>query len=400
MGCNLNIVKNTSTTNAVISDIITYELIVSNCSNIKAEDVVVKDLLPEELRFILKSITIDNINDYNSNIISGVNLGNLNPNESKSITFKAQIIKKIDDFIENKAIVEFKYKDQEQEQFNSCWSNTIKVFVKNPNLKVEKYCDKELVQLYDEINYTIKVTNTGDLDLDNLFLIDEISNSIKLVDSTFSIDNKFINSVEIDKGVMLDSLKVGESKEVKYKGLVISGGCNSKIKNKSIVKYLYKLENGYNGCKESNEAICIVDIKPTSFKQIGIDNFITVPYQNPDIEEVNEVNAYVDINKYNIIKTSVAKSTEGQILSGYKLVVHGTINQVVEYSICNSIQSVHSTHNTIPFSSYIVLPQDFKFGSKVEVDANIENIYFNKIDERTLFTNITLFLQAKISYCH
>ncbi len=399
MGCNLNIIKRSSTTYAVISDILTYEIIISNTSCTIAENVVVKDLLPEELKFILGSVTVNNIEDNYSNVIAGVNLGSIHPNETKVVTFKAQIIKKICDFVENKSIVEFKYQDKEQLQCDCCYSDTNKVFIKNPKLSIEKYADKNIVQLHDEITYTIKIANTGDLDLYNIFLVDDIPNSIKLIDSTFSIDNKVINSVEIEKGVMLDNIKIGECKVIKYKVKVISGGCNSRIKNKAIAKYSYTLCNGYTAYKESNEAVSFVDVKISSFKQISVDNFITIPVQKPDMSEVNEINAHVKINNCNIIKTSKALSTEGQYLSGYKLVVHGNISQIIEYAACEPTQSVHSTHSNIPFSSYIILPADFKPGNKVEVNGIVENIYFSKISDRNIFSNTTLLLMAKISCC-
>lgn len=398
MGCNLKIIKKSSTSYAVISDIITYEVIVSNLSTTIAENVVVKDLLPEELKFILGSVTINNIEDNYSNIISGVNLGCIYPNETKVVSFKAEIIKRIYDFIENKSFVEFEYKDEDKLQYDYCYSNTHEIYIKNPNLSIEKYADKTSVQLHDEITYTIKIINTGDLDLYNIFLIGEIPKSIELIDSTFSVDNKVINSVEIKKGVMLFNLKIGECKLIKYKAKVVSGGCSSKIENKAFVRYSYILSNGDTIYKQSDYAVCCVDVKISSFKQISIDNFINIPAQKPDMEDANEINASIKINKYNIIKTSVAKSTEGQILSGYKLVLHGNIYQILEYTACDPTQSVHSTHKSIPFSSYIVLPSDFKPGNKVEVEGIIENVYFSKFNERSLFSNINILLVAKISW--
>lgn len=400
MGCNLIVTKSSSTKYAVVSDILTYEVRVSNISDTIAENVVVKDLLPEELKFILGSIKVDKVEDTYSNIIAGVNLGDIKASESKTVTFKAQIIKKIEPYIENRALIEFRYQSKDQLHCDSCYSDVNKVEVKSPNLLVEKICDKKVAKLDDEINYKITITNNGDLDLYNIFLVDELPKSVELIDSTFSIDDKIVNSVELEKGVMLDNINIGEVKTINYKVKVVSGGCSTKIKNKVKVRYSYTLTNGFTAYQESDEVTCCIDITISSFKQISIDEYLPIPPQKPDIEEINEVKAYVKINKCNIIKTSKAKSSEGQILSGYKLVVHGDINQLVEYTACEPTQSVHSAHYNMPFSTYIVLPSDFKPGNKVDVEGIVEDIYFNKVNERCLFKNVVVLLLAKITCCN
>jgi uncharacterized repeat protein (TIGR01451 family) len=393
----LKINKASSTDYAVVSDIITCKIKIQNISDIIAEKVVVKDLLPEELKFILGSVKIDNKEDTYANIISGISLGNIMPNEIKFVSFDAQVVKKKNDYVENNSVVEFRYKNKENLNLYATCNSINKVYIRNPKLKITKKCDKTYVKLDDVISYNLEIYNVGDLNLYNLLLVDELPKSLKLIDGTFTIGNRIVNSVELDKGIILDNIKVNETLTIKYKARVISGNYGNKISNKAKVKYSYILENGVSSYHNSNESVSTIDMAISSFKQISIDEYLTIPLQKPDIEEINDLKVNVKINKYNIVKTSIAKSSEGQILSGYKLVLHGNIDQVVEYTSCEFTQSINSVHYSIPFSSYIILPSDFILGSKLEVQGTIEDVYFTKVNKRCFFRNITVLLIAKIA---
>lgn len=397
MNCILELNKSTSTNQAVVSDIITYTLEVKNISNEIAHDVVVKDLLPEELKFILGSVKVDYIPDTYSNIISGVKLGSIDPNGIRVISFDAEILKKSGDTINNRSFVEFKYIQDSFEYCNCSYSNIVSIFVKNPKLQVSKTSDKEIAQLDEIINFTIIISNTGDLDAQNLFLIDTTSESVKLIDGSFTTDGTVVNSVELNKGVSLNNLKVGNQQIIKYSVKVESGGCNGKIYNKSRVEYSYTLQNGITNYKESNTSEVCVNMSISSFKQFSIDGYLTIPHLKPDISEINDVKAYVKIDKCNIIKTPIAKSSEGQNLSGYKLIVHGKVIQTIEYIACEPTQSVHSAHYNIPFSTYIVLPRDFKPGNNIDVEGIVEDVYYDVISNRCFFKNVTLLLVARIT---
>ncbi|MBW4829552.1 MAG: DUF3794 domain-containing protein, partial [Clostridiaceae bacterium] len=110
-------------------------------------------------------------------------------------------------------------------------------------------------------------------------------------------------------------------------------------------------------------------------------------------------NTLVDIEIINtkVIKTPVSTSLEGQKLTGFKLIVEGMLNQKVEYIACDKEQSVHAAHFRVPFSTFIVLPENYVEGTNVEVEAIVEDIYSQLIDKRTVFKNITFMILAKFA---
>ena len=55
-------------------------------------------------------------------------------------------------------------------------------------------------------------------------------------------------------------------------------------------------------------------------------------------------------------------SREGQILTGWKLIIEGVLDHKIEYVADLPEQSVHSAHFRVPFSTFIILPEDFVEG--------------------------------------
>lgn len=143
---------------------------------------------------------------------------------------------------------------------------------------------------------------------------------------------------------------------------------------------------GIEGCNYTNG----------SFKQTNVDNTFCVPVVKPDIEQIVKVWGNAEIYKYRIIKTPVGESLEGQLLTGYKLIIMGQIKMKYEYVALEETQSVHTAHNVVPFCSYIVMPKKFNPSSLVFPTVLIEDIHSEQVGDRCVYSNITIMLNAEI----
>lgn len=130
------------------------------------------------------------------------------------------------------------------------------------------------------------------------------------------------------------------------------------------------------------------------FKQLNVEQNYCLPDTKPDIEQIIKVISEVIIKSTKVIKTPVGRSLEGQALTGWKLVVEGAVRLKIQYVADVPEQSVHAAHALIPFSTFIVLPEDFIPGTLVTVRGFIEDVYAQRMDERCIFNNITLILTA------
>lgn len=394
----LDISKTSSNSEAIISQIVTYTIRIENIWDNVVQDIVVRDFLPSELKFQVGSLKINELDYKEANIISGVRIGDINPRESKVITFDVKIISKISSFIENKCMVEFNYVIYGEKKYGCCYSEVNKIIIRNPDLRVTKKSDKKYVLLGDEVSYTIKITNIGDLNLYNILLMDFLPKGLETIDDSFVLDDMIINSVEIEKGFLIETLGINESKVIKYKAKVISGSYGNKITSKIKYSYLYNLSNDEALIKHGEVVIHSIDMAISNFKEIVVSDYLMVPSQKPNVQEINSTNEYIRISKSRVIKTSNMKSLEGQILSGYALVIHGYVDQIIEYTSKEAINAIYSINYTSPFSTTIVLPRDFVVGNRIETDVVVSESHVNIIDERCIMSNITLFLIAKTTY--
>ena len=173
-----------------------------------------------------------------------------------------------------------------------------------------------------------------------------------------------------------------------------------------------------------------------NWTEISVPEVLLVPCQKPDIENIDKVQIKADILCSKVIETPrylqintattpnvytvdangfqiPLPNAEGTYLTGRKLLIEGMLRQKIVYTADVPEQSVHSAHFDIPFSAYIILYPKFSnaVGNVVQVDtaivdveqefcvnACIEDVYVEALDERTIFKNVTLFLRAEPLY--
>lgn len=138
---------------------------------------------------------------------------------------------------------------------------------------------------------------------------------------------------------------------------------------------------------------------PKAFTEISIDESVIIPDQKPDVEQILKVIADVIIINKRIVKTPIGKGVSGIISTGVKLVLEGILRQKIIYAADEPTQSVHVAEFEKPFSAFIILPKAQipitpSLCDQVCVEAYIEDIYAKQIDKRTIFKNITIFLNA------
>lgn len=394
-----NIVKEASKSTVVVGEEYKYTVTVTNKAPVVMESAIVSDLLSPDIQFIEGSVVIDSVPSKIANIISGVELGSVPMNTTKTIEFLAKVINKTNDTIENEAIMEYTFYPTPDSQLETrtIVSNQEEVSVYNPGLSIVKEANKKEVTLDDEINYTVAITDVGDSTITDIIYYDKLSPAVELVEGSFLLNGTAIQGVNLATGVNIGSLEVEKFTTIEYKVKVISGTCSGYITNCSSVTYGYQLPGGFTGVGKY-EPICD-DIKTdiAIFKQITLDTGCQIPDQKPPIEEVDNVSIEADIQNSYVIRTPKIITNEEQRLTGYKLIVHGTLNVVIQYTAALNEYSVHSAHYSIPFSSFIILPPDYNLGYPVEVSALVENSDAEITGSKNIFINVALLLVANVA---
>lgn len=400
----LTLIKSVDNDYAVMGDVITYKISIINSSDIDVTNVTIYDILSPELEFLVGSIMINGVVNTEEVITSGVNIGDISIGQNKEILYKAKIIGNGLKEIENISTANYDFKlDESIIQSGSVNSNIAVIYVEEANITVIKSVDKEIVSLGDILNYKVELINNGGLDAFNVIFKDELPDALEIINGTFEVNGNIVNSVNLEKGVTIGDIPIRTTTIVRYKAKVVAGTCTGNIVNKARISFKYILPDGIISSKDTvpnSDSTTIVAINLTTFKQISIDEYLSISNEKPEMESINNIEATIDILSSHIICTPKDRSYELQNLTGFKLIVHGILNQVVEYTALDPDQSVHVATYTVPFSSFIILPNTFVLGSKVEVEGIVEDVYYKENNCRSFFKNVTVLLVAKIVSCN
>lgn len=393
----LTVISNSS--ELVAEQIVRFNIKIENMGNTKLYDISIRDILKNEFVFIAESVEIDNIERHEENIISGVNIGDLNEGDLKTITFSAKVVEEGGDISTvNKAIGRFKYKSLQENVFKNgiSVSNENKMLIQSEKVKIEIDVDNEAISLNKPIEYLIKIMNVGTVDLCNLLLRDALPKEFNVLDNLIEIDKKVIKHINLNSGVLLGNLSVGKSIVVKFKLKLRLGINKGYINNVLLLDKDYKLsdQNMYKG--QSIEKHVKHTLNMTAFKQVIMDGEILLTEYNPPVGEINNLKCTVDIKNYYLIDTMEGTSVSGQNLTGKKLIVNGVIKANLEYTVKDEQQSVHFISNNQMFSTFIVLSNQIASYDKIVVKGEVENTDYNIINAQRIDTIVSVLVVAKV----
>lgn len=135
-----------------------------------------------------------------------------------------------------------------------------------------------------------------------------------------------------------------------------------------------------------------------NWTELTINGSVLVPEVKPSIEQVEDINAKIEIIRSKVIATptsyNLTPNFENRKVTGAKLIVEGLICVSVSYVSKKIDQSLHGFHGKIPFSAYIVLPYPTALTAHFHVSACIEDIIVKQVCDRKVNLTTTFVLQA------
>lgn len=145
-------------------------------------------------------------------------------------------------------------------------------------------------------------------------------------------------------------------------------------------------------------------VNDETWTQMFIPEFLTIPSQKPDIEQLISITSRIKIIAQKVIETPTPASgseenEEGTKLTGKKLIIEGILRQKVVYTAEVAEQSLHSAHFDVPFSAFIVVDALTELTDKFRIQHCIEDIFACKLNKRQIFKNVTFFIKATPLVC-
>lgn len=381
---------------AVVGSTLTYSIVITNTTGVMLTTLEVKDLLSPGLKFIQGSVEVDGFALGTADIQVGVSLGMLGIGAQRIVVFKTIIVSEKAQTIANQGMVNFTYIDPQDNlsKTGNQPSTSINVRVEVTDVAITQMVDRDGAILGEYVNYRAIVENIGTLAVTNILYKDHLPRNLELVEGSFKVNGKLMTPVNLDLGVNIGDLGVGKQFVVDYQVKVVGGSSSGYIINDVEAIYRYILPNGASGFKKSNKSEVAIKCNVTAFTQITTDKHFKIPCQKPDMEEVDDVAVDIIIQDSYIVETMTGVSNEGQNLSKYKLIVHGYLKISIEYTALLPTQPMHSAHNNMPFSTYIILPMDYD-GGQIETIAVLEDVDVDMVNRRGLNVGIVFMVIAQ-----
>ncbi|QWG27520.1 DUF11 domain-containing protein [Bacillus mycoides] len=288
--------KSTNVSTVDIGQDIVYTVTITNSGNVSATNVIFTDLIPDGTSFEPNSFTLNGTSIPNANIITGVPIGDIAPNQSVIVAFhiNANEIPPINP-ITNQASVSFQHivNPANPPVSKNITSNNVTTKIESAILTTIKIGDKTFATIGDTITYTTTITNTGNIPANNVIFSDPLPTWTQFVAGSVIVDGTSLPSVSIIDGVGINTINPNQIVTIVFQVQIVSNPTTftPELQNLGFVNFQYSVGNSLQaqpGNVETNvfvtsinsAILSAVKTANTAFADIGDTITYTVLIQN------------------------------------------------------------------------------------------------------------------------
>ncbi|MEC5304941.1 cell surface protein [Bacillus thuringiensis] len=298
--------KNSNVSTVDIGQDITYTVTITNGGNVSATNVIFTDLIPDGTSFEPNSFTLNGTSIPNADIITGVPIGDIAPNESVIVAFHiiANEIPPINP-LTNQASVSFQHivNPANPPVSKNIISNNVTTKIESAILNTIKIADKTFATIGDTITYTTTITNTGNIPANNAIFSDPLPSWTQFVAGSVIVDGTPLPSASIINGVGINTINPNQTVTIIFQVQIVSNPTTftPELQNLGFVNFQYNVGNALlaqPGNVETNvfvtsintAILSAVKTANTAFANIGDTITYTVSIQNNGNTNATNVN--------------------------------------------------------------------------------------------------------------
>ncbi|WP_342572744.1 hypothetical protein MKY85_12730 [Paenibacillus sp. FSL R5-0749] len=283
---NISIAKTVNTTDATVGDVLTYTVVTTNSGSGAVQNLILSDMPSTGSEFVSGSVTINGAAARNANPVSGIALGTLNSSSNVTVTYQTRVTSvPASGSVSNRASTAFT-----SGSFNGVSSSvTVNTPVFQPVVQVLKSASTTSLTVGDTFNYTLQITNSGNIAA-TVTLTDPVPAGAIFNTNSVIINGSPAPGISPNSGISLGVLASGASATVTFLATVTSLPDARQLINQALASYSYALPSGRN------------------ISGFASSNTITIPVSLPNVSIVNSDNVDYAVSGDVIRYTSVIRN--------------------------------------------------------------------------------------------
>ncbi len=229
----------------------------------------------------------------------------------------------------------------------------------------------------DTVEFEIVVTNTGNQNINNVRLTDNLTNGLNIVSGTVRVDGSYVSDSNLYSGMYLGNLSAGAQKRVNFQARVYNNN-NSSIQNIAVA-------SGDNASSVQDDAWVFVNIGSVQGSNVSL-TYSKKAFNETKNQDATAVNA----SKENYIVYTLTATNNGNTPAN-NFVITDDLSQVLPYADISDNGGGTVSGNVISFPgltvpAYGAVSRSFKVRVKFSLADNLSyvmtNTYGNSISVR------------------
>lgn len=225
-----------------VGDTITYTTTIRNTGNTAATNITFTSAIPANTTFIPNSVTINGVQQSGAQPALGVNIPNIAPGETVTVTFQVNVISvsPSSSIMGNDTILYSYTVDPNSAPATTSTSTNIATTpVLDAIITMVKSVDQTLVTLGDTITYTTILTNNGNTNATNVTFTDLIPNGTTFITDSVTINGLTQIGLNPNTGITIGSIAPNSSIAIAFQVIATSTPVQNPIANSASASYTF-----------------------------------------------------------------------------------------------------------------------------------------------------------------
>ncbi|WP_449601318.1 DUF7507 domain-containing protein [Paenibacillus sp. Marseille-Q9583] len=249
----IQIVKSSNTASATVGGNILYTLNVQNSGNIGAT-VTLTDNIPSGASFVSGSVTVNGVTRPTDSPLTGINLGTVAIGTVVPVTFLVSVQSlPSPPVLNNQGSSSYTYQLPSGRSLSgTSQSNTVSIPVSAPNITLTKSASLADVTVGENLTYTVQVSNTSSVAVNNVVVSDPIPTGGTFVAGSVIVGGSSVPAANPGTGISIGSIAAGSSITVSFRVNVSSLPNPSQFTNRASASFS---SGAFTGSSLSNTVV-------------------------------------------------------------------------------------------------------------------------------------------------